>query len=201
MYAVLDQLGWPSPGIIGEKKDAPDPEEILRHSLDVALELAHCTEHFDTHHPGRYYACGFEAWDAWIAGLRDDEHLEALTQAERAVPLQANSWCYQSLVDARGAASRYLEGCARDRDGEIASRLGQAAALYSEQEALLSVGRQHVPHPSMQANDDLVGVGYRLKGGDPWSADVRHAQAETLDRALALERQAIVQLEHARAAL
>ena len=122
-------------------------------------------------------------------------------EAERAVPLQANSWCYQSLVDARGAASRYLEGCARDRDGEIASRLGQAAALYSEQEALLSVGRQHVPHPSMQANDDLVGVGYRLKGGDPWSADVRHAQAETLDRALALERQATVQLERARAAL
>ena len=44
MYAVLDQLGWPSPGILGEKKEAPSRLETLGRSVARAVALAHFTE-------------------------------------------------------------------------------------------------------------------------------------------------------------
>ena len=185
LYSVLERLDWPSPGVLGEKKDPPAREETLRRSLALAVELAGFEGRFPTHHPDRYYACGFTAWEAWIEGLREESRYENREARELAVPIQANAWCYASLVDARGAASRYLAG-----QVDIEPRLEEAAKLYAEMTSDLEANRETVPSPHFGSSDGIT-VAYRMKGSDAWPAESRHAQADALERALGLERQAV----------
>ncbi len=184
MYAVLSRLDWPSPGILGEKKDRPSRDDSLRRALEVAIALAHCDERFPTHHPGRHYACGFAAWEAWIQGLRDDSRFASLAGSELDVAIQANSWCYTSLIDARRAAAEYLRGF----DMAVADG-------YDEMVSTLRECLPEIPHPHIQPKDDGIAVGYRMKGADKWPLEARHRQADALDQALALERRAIAEIE------
>ncbi len=185
LYSVLERLDWPSPGILGEKKDRPAREATLRRSLDVAVDLAGSNERFPTHHPDRYYACGFTAWEAWIEGLRDESRYQDKQAPELAAPIQANAWCYTSLIDARSAASRYLAGLV-----DIEPRLEEAGKLYAEMVSSLEGSRKIVPEPRFGSNDGVT-VAYRMRASDAWPAESRNAQAEALERALGLERQAV----------
>lgn len=187
MYSVLDRLDWPSPGILGDAEPAPGPEQKLHRSLELAVDLARCEQRFPTHHPGRHYACGFAAWEAWIDGLRDDERFQAIPREQLAVAIQANAWCYRSLIDARAAAGRYL--------GRAGDGLARIADLYERLALLLEEGLGVVPQPRAWLKDDGIGIGYRMQTGDDWPAAHRHQQADTLERGLDLERQAIGAIE------
>lgn len=184
MYVVLSRLDWPSPGILGERKDRPSRDESLRRSLEVAVALARCEERFPTHHPGRSYACGFAAWEAWIDGLRDRARFDCLGGPELVVAIQANSWCYTSLIDARRAAAKYLRSFELD-----------LADTYDEMVSTLRGCLPEIPHPQVQPKDDGTAVGYRMTGADTWSPGARERQAETLEVALDLERRATLAIE------
>jgi hypothetical protein len=149
-------------------------------SLGIALELAH-TERFEN------YVSGFAAYDVWMRQLRADTMFARVPQEAVRSLIQPNAWCYRSLIDARASAARYLAAIAPEFSAEVAERLSRAATLYSEVAAALRAGLAHAPFPGDLADR-------------PWSRDMRHAEAETLGAALALERQAVEELESARAA-
>ena len=55
--------------LIGEKVPAPTPQEVLRMSLEWAIELAR-TEKMTAKLSNNTYVCGLAAYDAWAAALR-----------------------------------------------------------------------------------------------------------------------------------
>ncbi len=177
---------------IGQKKQAPSRREALLRSLSLAVELAN-TKRVPLGE--RHDACGFVAYEKWIARLLDDARFDALEERfgafdedelKQFLPkskISPGLWCYY-LADAREAAVRYLRSVQEDLTGPGATHLSKAADLYEQIAAKFREGHKNAPY-----RHQLV-----------WPKPMRHAQAAILKEALALERQAIAEIEKALAA-
>ena len=84
-----------------------------------------------------------------------------------------------------------INGPIRRREGYIRGDLAGAgehvawaAELYGQEADKLRAGWKHAPFPHQQADK-------------PWTAEMRHAQADVLAEAWALEKQALAQIEKA----
>lgn len=173
-YSVAEKWPW---GItfVGEKGDAPDRRRLLVESLERAVMLAR-TESFGK------YASGFAAYEKWTAELLDDARFE---KADEKQMNHANAWIYVSLLDARVNAMEYLRGIEGHLEGEVAEHVSKAADLYDEMFGKLKEGRKHAPFPR------------DLKEGEAWTEEMRHAEAAVLKQALALEKNAVAEIEKA----
>jgi hypothetical protein len=95
-----------------------------------------------------------------------------------------NNYCYVSLVDAREAATEYL-GKLSGLSPAADAALQRAAELYREVVTELKSVRDAVPLPGWM----LAG-----KPPQPWTAQLRQAQADALRHARSLEAKAIAEL-------
>jgi len=165
--------------VIGDKEKEPDRRENFIRSLKLAVELAN-TEKYDD------YASGFAAYEAWIDDLTDDAKLDGLIR-EKPGPILVNARCYGCLVGARTCAFGYLRSIEGEFSVRAAEHLSKAADFYEAVETKLRAGRKHAPH-------------LRQLKGRPWTREMRHAEAAVLKECLALEKQAVAQIEKALAA-
>jgi hypothetical protein len=144
------------------------------------------------------YDMGFAAWERWIRELKDPTPLIEEGQAnldkfgtnESALKEYqlGNAWCYESLIDARQCAAKYLRAIAGGFDAEAAGHLNAAADAYDKVVAALTEGAdcftQIAPYPWM-------------KDAPAWDDELRAKQVERLRKALAQERVAIGEISAA----
>jgi hypothetical protein len=141
---------------------------------------------------------GFAAWERWIRELKDPTPLIEKDQANldefdtkenalREYQL-GNAWCYESLIDARQCAAKYLRAIADEFDAEAAAHLLAAAEACDKVVAALTEGTdcftQIAPYPWM-------------KDAPSWDDELRAKQAERLRKALPRERVAIAEISAA----
>jgi len=164
----MTATGWPTAVVLlTQRRPRPDPARSHVESIRGAVQL------FDTRGNGPY-ALGAQAFEEWIRSLR--------APRERAY-IHANFWTYVCLIDARGAAVRYLKSIARELG--VKDRYAAVAADWYDQEVrLLLQGLKHVP--SEQLYPDFMPP-----------AEVRNRQIDTLRQAKALEIKAIEALRQA----
>lgn len=161
--------------VFTEKKESmPAPKQFVRESLELAVKLAE-TEEVEG------YACGFNAWNQWIAALKDDMLLKRINPASLHTRQLGNAWIYHCLVDARRAAGRYLRESRDLFGGAVAAHLNQAADAYEAMVNILANKRpaEIAPYPGPPTK------------GKQWTGEMRGAQAQILAEALVYERRAI----------
>ncbi len=165
----------------GPKAETPDRRKIAIDSLKQAVTMAHTKNVED-------YACGFNAWEQWIAHLRDEEWVKSGLK-DRAPLMLGNSWIYCCIVDYRTAAAAYLRAIASGFEDEVAAHLNKAADLYDRMvKDVLIKDRcplEVAPRP------------WDLKEGQQWTQAMRDEQAEILTAAFALEKEALGEIEKA----
>ena len=167
--------------IIDQKVDAPDNKKSILKSLEIAVKLANTENYGD-------YASGFAAYEIWAKELLDDAKFANLDDQETKSKNHTNAWCYNSLVDAREAAVRYLKLIGKEFDGESSTHLSTTMKIYEEVVNKLKEGWKYAPFP------------WQLKQGESWTKEMRHSEAEVLKEVLTLERKAIAEIEKALAA-
>ena len=181
---------------IGERQTK---EENRAQSLRNAVELAR-TESYER--DGRQTS-GFAAYERWISELRDDDLFRAAEQDATFYFAEANGWIYLALLDARGSAERYLRNAALGADKPVAAHLLAAAEIYGEIHRKLLDGQKHAPAPWQLPGESWTKAIPHPEAGEAikqWTDEMRHSQASVLTECLALERQAIAEIEKALAA-
>jgi hypothetical protein len=172
-----ENTGWPFVFVFHRRRGTrPDAQVLFAQCLDRAVLLAE-TESFPSDPSEPRYLSGYAALTAWAKQLRESDDLDS--------GIHANAFCYEELIDARSCASRFLADAARKR---ACKPLARAADIYRRIAGLLEKGRANAPFP------------WTL-GGRPWTLEMRQAEADALERVLALEHGAIAEIEQARAAL
>jgi hypothetical protein len=175
-YTKAEKWPWVV-DIIKEKTDKPSQKKSVLESLRIAVEIANTEKYGD-------YASGFNAYEAWIADLLADENFED-EEKVKSYSTHANAWSYSSLGDARAAAIKYLRSISSLFGEESTPHLEKATEIYEEILSKLKDGFEYAPYP------------WQLKDGKQWTAEMRHAEADVLKEVLALEREAVRELETA----
>jgi hypothetical protein len=174
-YAKAEKWPWVVE-VIKEETDKPSPKKSVLESLRIAVEVANTKKYED-------YSSGFAAYEDWAGDLLDDSMFESIEKEKLSSMTHANAWSYCSLIDAREAAVRYLRSIASYFGEGSAPRLAKATEIYEEIVVKLKNGLEYAPFP------------WQLKDGKKWTAEMRHAEAGVLKEVLALEREAIKELE------
>jgi hypothetical protein len=176
--------------ILSGKRTPPSRLTSLRESLAGAVKLA------ETKDSAGKYACGFNAWEQWIQGLRDNKLFEKANAATLRGMMQGNFWIYESLVDARTAAAAYLRQAAKEFEGQIgrksAEHLLRVAGAYAEmvEKVLTRKCPLEIAPPPPDAKSD-----------PNWTKEMRAEEAAILEKALELERRAVAEIQAALAAM
>ncbi len=183
---------WPPFAFVTLRKKAQpaDRRAVAVAALRRAVEMFR-TPRYDVKKPGFFYASGSAAYQAWGRDLRDDARFADLNAKALADQQHHNAYIYFCLIDARTAAVTYLRSVGPLLGGQASVHAARAADLY--QKLLDEVLTRPCP-------TEIAPMPWMLKPGQTWTPDLRRRQADKLDAALALDRQAIAELEQAVAA-
>ena len=151
--------------LLTNRKNRPDAHKSHVDSLRRAVEQ------FEKK-PAGGIALGRQAFETWITNLRSPKDRTYI---------HANFWTYVSLIDARGAAVRYLRSIAKEFGGKDL-HVGMAADYYDSEALLLLQGLSNVPaeHSYLNAMPP---------------AELRNKQIDLLRQALVLEEKALESLK------
>jgi hypothetical protein len=174
---------WPWGFAVLEKKaESVDRREAIVRSLQTAIDLARREKTGE-------YTSGFAALAQWAALLRLEDAEVAAADEKHEMGIQhGNAYIYVCMMDARTRAAGYLRSVADEFGEDAAVHVLAAADIYDRILGCLREGHANAPFPWQSR-------------GKPWSHETRLAEAETLDRVAALERQAVAELETAVAAI
>ena len=132
-------------------------------------------------------ALTLSSWQVWIKQLRDDGAFAKTDEKGLQVMMCANAWIYENLIDARTCAAEYLNDVCEEFEN-ARDHVAKAARLYGELAQRLRAGWKDAPFPHQHSKK-------------PWTSQMRHAQADVLEECLALEKQAITEIEQALATM
>jgi hypothetical protein len=180
-YARTERLPWLN-YIIGDRKPARTRRESLLESLRIAVLYAHA-EGF-TSFGGGVYKRGLEGLEAWIGDLLDEARFDPSDQDLLQRHADVNRFIFNALLDARGAAARYLSNHSDLLGPGLRGTLQQLAGVYGQITGLLREAKVHVTRFA----DDPKSDGLDLQD---WTPEERRAQADALGKALVLERTAL----------
>jgi hypothetical protein len=174
-YSVAEKWPWIIMVIRG-RQAAPDRQESIRKSLEIALTVSH-TPAFGK------YASGFAAYDRWVADLQDTARFAEAEEGEIGGRMHINGWCYRSLLDARTMAGRYLQEISEGFEADAGASLSRAVAAYGALVTTLKAGLPHAPMP------------WTPEAGGKWTQAMRDDEADVLRKAKAQEQEAIGEIE------
>jgi hypothetical protein len=177
-YAVAEKWPWILYIVEGKNDDVSERDLVIE-SLEIATKIA-TTKAF------RKYASGFAAFSAWASDLEDDARFEAADGDGLADLAHANWWPYLSLTDSRRTAARYLQSTASLLDDESAHHVLSASRVYEAIVKKLEDGAGLTARRNKVAKDRSA-----------WTKEMRHDQAALLRDVLALEQEAIGEIEKA----
>jgi len=152
---------------LGDKRDPPPREEVLRAALARAARLAQEREY-------ERYAAGLRAYEMWAEMLADDEEFEGLDRAEMQRRAFENGYLFYVLIDARRAAARFLGGAWRYVPENRERLLKDAAAQYAACAGSLEDAYRVLPFPRDAPPREAYDIGVK-KLSDP--ANRRRAAA------------------------
>jgi len=129
--------------LIVEKQDLSAKSQILRDSLQWAVNLARTSEW--SRHDGAKYACGLVAYKSWAEALKKDEdfpegNLEVLTSRCNV----STSVTLSGLRDARSSAVKFLQSMV-DVETKAMSGIQAAIKVYQEEVSILSDALEIAP--------------------------------------------------------
>ncbi|MBN2209433.1 MAG: sigma-70 family RNA polymerase sigma factor [Candidatus Coatesbacteria bacterium] len=170
---------------IGEKIGAPSRRELLKESLERAVELARTPDMVEDRHTG------LAAYDVWAKEILNDanfpnEDMEKLTY--RCLVSNAVTLC--GFLDSRRAGAKYLRMMS-DVDGAAKEHLLKAAEAYDTIESVLLPIAKEAPYPFSPEPE-------RLKMADP---KFRRRYADAILKAKKHDEAAVEHLEAALAAM
>lgn len=171
-------------------KPVPPRKEVLVASLRRALTLAGSerSPSVPGSDEGAYYASGFSAWDTWIRQLRDAKRFETMDSGALSTAMLANGSIYYGLLDARFSAAIYLKNIAGEFDPKAVKHLRAAADLYQ---------RMAEKGLCQRCPTEIAPMPHMLKKGQKWTQEMRNAEADILEKALDLERRAVMEIDKA----
>lgn len=172
--------------ILDDHDDPPPPLEVLRRTLETAV--SHWNDDGGTWGETDYQH-GKAVYERWIAALGDVESIDP-----DGLPgyRQVSIWTYQTLCNAREAASKFLRSQAPILNGAARDALVLAATLYEEEHVLLLAGQER-EHALMSHTSGSNASDWTREGVEP--------ARETLRQAAELEEQAVVAIERTLAAM
>lgn len=176
----IDKLG-PFLCFLGGRKQALHPREALLAGIQLGVDNWH-----RSHAPsngGRYWY-GRAALLKWREDL---QHNESFDTEQRRLLFFVNWWAFDSLADSRAAADRFLRRNAEYFLGSQHRHLLQAASLYGDEARLLRnivIEKQAFLGP------------WTGKGFEHWTPATRLREMAALNQVLALETDAIGEMEN-----
>ena len=185
----VEKLPW-EVCILQKSAEAPPRRQSIVWSLRTAVRNARKADQDG-------YAMGFAAWDRWIRELGDlrsviaepQEYLDKF-DTEESAPFEiqlGNAWCYDSLIDARRCAAKYLRSVSELFGQDAAGHLRLAADAY---DSVVDALTQGIDCPTLIAP-------YPWMKDQTWTQERRREQAARLEAALNHERTAIDEIEKA----
>ncbi|HET6455940.1 MAG TPA: hypothetical protein VFI02_16165, partial [Armatimonadota bacterium] len=174
-YMRTERLPWLN-YIIGERKPAPTRHASLLASLRIAVTYARGEGFVSS--GGCSYKRGLEGLETWIADLLDESRFDAGDADGFCKHASINRFVFDSLLDAREAAARYLATHSELLGPDLQSSLMQLAGIYGQVVAVLRECEQYVP------KDEGLGP-------LDWTPAVRRAQVDALHSVVAHEREAL----------
>jgi len=167
-------------GVYTERKsEQEDQKKLIFESLKQAVEMAK-TKRTDN------YFVGFKAWEQYIKILQS---LNKSWNKFNKNDMLGNAWIYESLVQYRDVAARYLFSI-KDKFGESAKQhLEKAVVWYQQMSRDILKGEK--------APKEIAPYPESLKKGEKWTKEMRGEQIKRLDDARQLEIQAIDEIEKA----
>ena len=140
----------------------------------------------DVEHGGGHFQYGAKAFDSWKAALTE---VDAGTGAGPVLPNHPNWWTFDSLVDARGEAVKYLQENAALFSAAGKAHIEKAASLYQQEHAAAAKA-------TFENKEAFLGPWTGKKDTD-WTSEVRAREIALLDKCQALEADAIAELQKA----
>jgi len=167
---------------IGEKGEKPERLESILNSLKLAVELAYIEEIDD-------YANGLAAYEAWIEDLENEEMFANMKREDFVAHWLINAWVYNSLYDARLAASKYLHRVARNFTGKKKQIAENAAERFEKITRFLLKNWVHFTMPrSTKKSENWASKGKVFS--DDWTREMRRNGAKALGTVKSLEEEA-----------
>lgn len=154
---------------LGDKREPPPREEVLRAALARAARLAQERQY-------ERYAAGLRAYEMWAEMLAADEEFEGLDRAEMQRRAFENGYLFYVLIDARRAASRFLSGALRYVPENKERLLKDAAAQYAACAGSLEDAYRLLPFPRDAPLQEAYDIGVK-RLSDPAN---RHRAADLL---------------------
>ncbi len=128
----------------------------------------------------KYYV-GKKAWQEWIDRLSSmSEHPDWVKNDQ-----MGNAWMYDSLVAHRRNAVSYLRRYAAQLDTSTADHMRKAADLYEREVKDVLLGQDQLPMTVAPYPGDKT----------PWTQDLRDDQVKRMRQAMALDGQAVQELQ------
>ena len=173
-YSRTERLPWLN-YIIGERKPAQTQYASLLASLQIAVAYARGEGFVSA--GGCSYKRGIEGLEIWIADLLDESRFDPKDTDGLCRCASVNRFIFDSLLDARDGAARYLANHSELLGSNLRGPLLQLAGIYGQ---IVSALRECVRHVSDE-------------GLDPqnWTSEMRRAQVDTLRAVLEFEREAL----------
>jgi DNA-binding transcriptional ArsR family regulator len=182
-YSVAEKDPWI---ILRIEKAKPIPPRTtsIKESIKLAVELSRKKE-FD------HYANGLAAYGAWIKDLENEASFSKMDNATFMHYWHVNGWIYDSLIDARFAASRYLQSIKEEFSAKEKDIIGDAAKRFEDITKTLYDNWVYFTLPSWVRKDEKKT--WTPKGmieTDTWTEDMRKKGVNTLKDVRLKEEQA-----------
>lgn len=183
VVTTADQLG-PQITYLKDHQEAMSAADAAVLAIKMALSQWQRTDGGQQSEKGQYLF-GRAAYAGWIDAL---SRARSLADGDRKMLFQVNWWTFSALVDARGAASRYL----RNIVGLLPESAGRSVLAAAEvyEKAVEKMGQV------FQSQDLFTGP-WTGKTLNDWTADTRQHEQSLLHELLALDEQAIDLLRQA----
>jgi hypothetical protein len=178
-YTDKEQLPW-SISVVKDKIRTPDRREEILKSLRRGLEVANTAKCDNV-------ACGFAAYEAWIQTI--ERGYGHLSDQQAFGWLLGNAYVYESLFNAREAASDYLRSVSEELDEGASDCLLRAADLFARLHKNLHAQWSCAPYP------------WWLSEEKPWTQERKAKERQLLKESLDLDRRAFAEIEDAVAVL
>ena len=172
-YSVAEKDPWI---ILKIEKVGPSPPRIsnIRESIKLAVDLSRKKE-ID------HYANGLAAYDAWIKDLENESLFSKMDDATFMHYWHVNGWVYDSLFDARVAATRYLQTIKEEFSGKEKEAISDAAQRFEDVMKTLFYNWVYFTLPSWVRKEEKKT--WTPKGKvdtDTWTEDMRKKGAHAL---------------------
>jgi len=182
-YSVAEKDPWI---ILKIEKLGPAPNRLtsIRQSLRLAVNLAHQSEIGN-------YANGLAAYDAWIKDLENETMFKKMDETTFGHYWHVNGWVYDSLFDARLAASRYLQTIKEEFSGKEKETINDAAQRFEDVMKTLFDNWVYFTLPSWVRKDEKkTWTPKGMVDTDTWTEDMRKKGANALRGIKCKEEQA-----------